>query len=300
MPRRQVTQEDAWAVISAYFEEKGLVRQQLDSFDEFIQNTMQELVDDSGSIRVSPEIQHSVGYDEAGFDQAMSSDTKKVFEVRFGQVYLSKPTTVEKDGTVTNMFPHEARLRNLTYAAPLYVDVTMNEYRVRHDANVGDPAEDMGQPVSTEEARKEFLGYVPIMLRSLFCVLSDKDDAQLADLGEAGGNDPATRLAYSYGGALPKDASSDVDSADSAKSTDGGEDDRLRKRPRSGDPRRGARRMTAAERRQCIRGRPRPRTTKGGRRRGVRRRRAIHESPRLRRHHRRFVRSESRSLKNRV
>lgn len=37
-----VSQEDSWAVISAYFEEKGLVRQQLDSFDEFIQNTMQE------------------------------------------------------------------------------------------------------------------------------------------------------------------------------------------------------------------------------------------------------------------
>jgi len=179
-----VTQEDAWAVISAYFDEKGLVRQQLDSFNEFIQNTMQELVDDSGSIRVSPEIQHLVGYDEQGFEEVMGSDTKKVFEVKFGQVYLSKPTTVEKDGTVTNMFPHEARLRNLTYAAPLYVDVTMNEYRVPTDTNVGDPAEEMGEPISTEEARKEFLGYVPIMLRSLFCVLSDKDDAQLADLGE--------------------------------------------------------------------------------------------------------------------
>ena len=43
--------QDAWLVISAYFAEKGLVRQQLDSFDEFIQNTMQELVDDSGDIR---------------------------------------------------------------------------------------------------------------------------------------------------------------------------------------------------------------------------------------------------------
>ena len=114
----------------------------------------------------------------------MNSTTKKVFEIKFGQVYLSKPTTVEKDGTVTNMFPHEARLRNLTYAAPLYVDVTMNEYRVPTDTNVGDPSEDMGTAISTEEARKEFLGYVPIMLRSLFCVLSDKDDAQLADLGE--------------------------------------------------------------------------------------------------------------------
>jgi len=51
-------------MLSAYFEEKGLVRQQLDSFDEFIQNTMQELVDDSGDIRVTPEIQHLVGYDE--------------------------------------------------------------------------------------------------------------------------------------------------------------------------------------------------------------------------------------------
>lgn len=198
-----VTQEDAWAVISAYFEEKGLVRQQLDSFDEFIQNTMQELVDDTGDIRVTPELQHLVGYDEALHEEQTRQQRKKVFEIQFGQVYLSKPTTVEKDGTVTNIFPHEARLRTLTYSAPLYVDVTMNEYRVSGDfdpaslagsssnANNTDKTGDthtahdiLGDPVSTENATKEFLGYVPIMLRSLFCVLSDKDDAQLSDLGE--------------------------------------------------------------------------------------------------------------------
>ena len=38
-----VTQEDAWAVISGYFDEKGLVRQQLDSFDKFVQNTIKEV-----------------------------------------------------------------------------------------------------------------------------------------------------------------------------------------------------------------------------------------------------------------
>eukprot|EP00547_Thalassionema_nitzschioides_P003834 CAMPEP_0194221332 /NCGR_PEP_ID=MMETSP0156-20130528/30372_1 /TAXON_ID=33649 /ORGANISM="Thalassionema nitzschioides, Strain L26-B" /LENGTH=1218 /DNA_ID=CAMNT_0038951699 /DNA_START=8 /DNA_END=3664 /DNA_ORIENTATION=- len=179
-----VTQEDAWAVISAYFEEKGLVRQQLDSFDEFIQNTMQELVDDSGDIRVSPEIQHSVGYDDEAADESVLSGTQPVFEIHFGQVYLSKPTTVEKDGTVTNIFPHEARLRNMTYSAPLYVDVQMKRYQVSSEVNVQDPTEDLGEPLSTEHARKEFLGYVPIMLRSLFCVLSDKDDADLSDLGE--------------------------------------------------------------------------------------------------------------------
>lgn len=31
----------AWTVISSFFEEKGLVRQQLDSFNEFVSNTIQ-------------------------------------------------------------------------------------------------------------------------------------------------------------------------------------------------------------------------------------------------------------------
>eukprot|EP00594_Rhizosolenia_setigera_P020339 CAMPEP_0178963112 /NCGR_PEP_ID=MMETSP0789-20121207/14811_1 /TAXON_ID=3005 /ORGANISM="Rhizosolenia setigera, Strain CCMP 1694" /LENGTH=1245 /DNA_ID=CAMNT_0020647481 /DNA_START=60 /DNA_END=3797 /DNA_ORIENTATION=- len=179
-----VTQEDAWAVISAYFEENGLVRQQLDSFDEFIQNTMQELVDDSPDIRVSPELQHLVGYEE-NFDVGLDQDSqKKVFEIQFNQVYLSKPTTIEKDGTVTNMFPHEARLRSLTYSAPLYIDVTQNSYSVSKHVDISDPNENLGEPETTEEDRKVFFGYVPIMLKSSFCVLADKNDYDLAKLGE--------------------------------------------------------------------------------------------------------------------
>jgi DNA-directed RNA polymerase II subunit RPB2 len=58
--QEDITQDDAWAVISAYFEEKGL-RQQLDSFDEFIQNTMQEIVDESADIEIRPELQHNPG-----------------------------------------------------------------------------------------------------------------------------------------------------------------------------------------------------------------------------------------------
>lgn len=72
----EITQEDAWAVISAYFEEKGLVRQQLDSFDEFIQNTMQEIVDESADIEIRPESQHNPGH---------QSD---VAEVRFPENFL--------------------------------------------------------------------------------------------------------------------------------------------------------------------------------------------------------------------
>ncbi|KAL0285652.1 UNVERIFIED_CONTAM: DNA-directed RNA polymerase II subunit [Sesamum radiatum] len=49
-------------MISAYFEEKGLVRQQLDSFDEFIQNTMQEIVDESADTEIQPGSQHNPGH----------------------------------------------------------------------------------------------------------------------------------------------------------------------------------------------------------------------------------------------
>jgi DNA-directed RNA polymerase II subunit RPB2 len=46
----EIWQEACWIVISAYFEEKGLVRQQLDSFDEFIQMNVQRIVEDSPPI----------------------------------------------------------------------------------------------------------------------------------------------------------------------------------------------------------------------------------------------------------
>ena len=36
----QITQEDCWTIISCFFDARGLVRQQLDSFDEFVQNTI--------------------------------------------------------------------------------------------------------------------------------------------------------------------------------------------------------------------------------------------------------------------
>lgn len=38
---KPISEEDAWTVISSHFGERGLVGQQLDSFDVFMTNTMQ-------------------------------------------------------------------------------------------------------------------------------------------------------------------------------------------------------------------------------------------------------------------
>ncbi|KAG9129948.1 hypothetical protein Leryth_007080 [Lithospermum erythrorhizon] len=165
---QEISQDDAWAVISAYFEEKGLVRQQLDSFDEFIQNTMQEIVDQSAQIEIRPEAQHNPA-------RQLSDYAEIIYRISFGQIYLSKPMMTESDGETNTLFPNAARLRNLTYSSPLYVDVTKRIIRRGHDSE---------EIMETQEYTKVFIGKVPVMLRSSYCSLYGKSEKDLNELGE--------------------------------------------------------------------------------------------------------------------
>lgn len=46
----EITQDDAWAVISAYFDEHSLVHQQIHSFDEFAGATLPSIVHELGRL----------------------------------------------------------------------------------------------------------------------------------------------------------------------------------------------------------------------------------------------------------
>ncbi|MCD7469894.1 DNA-dependent RNA polymerase II [Datura stramonium] len=164
---QQITQDDAWAVISAYFEEKGLVRQQLDSFDEFIQNTMQEIVDETADIEIRPESQHNPG--------RQSDFVETIYRIKFTQIYLSRPMMTESDGETNTLFPKAARLRNLTYSSPLYVDVKKEVIKKGHDYE---------EVTENQEFTKVFIGKVPIMLRSSYCSLYNLSEKDLTELGE--------------------------------------------------------------------------------------------------------------------
>ena len=52
-------QEDYWTIITTFFEEKGLVRQQLESFNEFVENTMQEIVDENSRLMLDQHAQYT-------------------------------------------------------------------------------------------------------------------------------------------------------------------------------------------------------------------------------------------------
>lgn len=161
------------AVITAYFEEKGLVRQQLDSFNEFINTNLQDIVDENAIVSAKPQNQHNPG-------MAVDDDEEREVQIKFGQIYLSKPTFVEPDGETVALFPKEARLRNLTYSAPLYVDLEKRVITKR----AGEDGEETTVDEDVEEFPKVFLGDVPIMLRSDYCNLSGLSERDLCDLGE--------------------------------------------------------------------------------------------------------------------
>lgn len=161
----EFSEDERWIVVSSFFEAKGLVRQQLDSFREFMENTLQEIIIENGDILIKPETQHR-GDDMDG--------EEREFRITFGQILISKPSFSEVDGDSNVLFPREARLRNLTYSAPVFVQVTKKEIVRRDDGKV-----------SEEESNDEvYLCDVPIMLRSAFCELNNFHKDDVTDMGE--------------------------------------------------------------------------------------------------------------------
>ncbi|KAJ3223345.1 DNA-dependent RNA polymerase II [Clydaea vesicula] len=162
-----MTQEDCWQIITSFFDEKGLVRQQLDSFNEFIENSMQEIVDENACLTLQTPQQHT----------GQENDQSKQFIIKFGQIYLSKPSSRESDGSSLYMMPSDARLRNLTYSAPLFVDVKKEERLVRS-------IDDFTITSQDNDWSKVCIGNVPIMLKSNYCTLNELDQKDLHDAGE--------------------------------------------------------------------------------------------------------------------
>ncbi len=64
----------------------------------------------------------------------MESDKTIVYEIKFGQASVNKnPRITEEDEKQVPIFPHEARMRNLTYATELYVDILLTKKELDND-----------------------------------------------------------------------------------------------------------------------------------------------------------------------
>jgi DNA-directed RNA polymerase II subunit RPB2 len=96
--------------------------------------------------------------------------------IEFRNVNIRKPTIFENNGAVTPMYPNDARLRNITYAAPVYVDLHIS-------TTLFDPATGVKE-TRTRALQRIHVGKIPVMVGSKFCMLCETPEKTPRDLGE--------------------------------------------------------------------------------------------------------------------
>ncbi len=134
-------------MLDAFIKEKGLVKFQIDSYNDFITRRIPKVIKEIGEIK--PEVP------ELG-----------EFKIKLGDFKIGGPSVKEADGSVRRILPLEARVRNLTYAAPMYIEMTPVLNNIESDSimiNFGD---------------------LPVMLKSKICPLAEMDRQELIEAGE--------------------------------------------------------------------------------------------------------------------
>ncbi|RLI75584.1 DNA-directed RNA polymerase subunit B'' [Archaeoglobales archaeon] len=134
-------------LLNTFVKEKGLVRYQIDSYNDFVARRIPKVLKEIGVIK--PDVP------ELGD-----------FKIKLGEFSIGQPSVKEADGSVRNILPLEARMRNLTYAAPMYVEMTpvLNN-------------------IESETTTVNF-GDLPVMVKSNICPLSTMSRQELIEVGE--------------------------------------------------------------------------------------------------------------------
>jgi DNA-directed RNA polymerase II subunit RPB2 len=147
-------EEAAWRVIDKHVEDAtALVKHQIDSFEHFVSTGIEQVVAAQNPIEVC-----------AGPYSAEGAAAIR-YSVRMSEVSLGRCVTHDRFGQPTVILPNDARLRNLTYAAQIHVDVDITATRRGEDGVVS---------VAHKRIGRVHVGSVPIMVGSRYCTLHDR------------------------------------------------------------------------------------------------------------------------------
>ncbi|MCP4762280.1 MAG: DNA-directed RNA polymerase subunit B'', partial [archaeon] len=145
-----INRNNTWDLLKSFFKEKGLVRQHLDSFNDFVENQMQAIVDETKQI--IPDIPD--------------------FFIKFGKLTIGDPMVREADGAKKDITPMEARIRELSYASNITLEMTPVTIDERTQRALDNESIDM------------YIGRLPIMLKSIKCPLAPNSEVELIKKGE--------------------------------------------------------------------------------------------------------------------
>ncbi|GAX85667.1 hypothetical protein CEUSTIGMA_g13082.t1 [Chlamydomonas eustigma] len=135
----------------------ALVDHQITPYNDCVSTKLTQIIDGFNPIEISNGFQPEHGCH------------KYQLSVCVQNLALSRPTIFEKDGSTKAMLPNDARLRNLTYSAPMTADlhVTARTW----NADVG------AYTCESKRLTSVPLGRLPIMVRSDYCALTTAGSA---------------------------------------------------------------------------------------------------------------------------
>lgn len=129
----------------AFLQVKGLVKQHIDSFNYFINVDIKNIVKANDKVL---------------------SDVDPMFYLKYLNVSIGKPDVEDGYNITKETTPHECRLRDMTYSAPITVDIEYTRGTQRVIRN------------------NLLIGRMPIMLQSSNCVLSNKSEFEMSQMNE--------------------------------------------------------------------------------------------------------------------
>ncbi|MCB9359310.1 DNA-directed RNA polymerase subunit B'' [Candidatus Woesearchaeota archaeon] len=136
-------------LIRKYFQENSLVQANIESFNQFIDVELKKIIEENREI-----------------EPTIIPQNVDDFKIKLDRIYISKPEIIEADGSKREIKPVEARLRKMTYAAPMYIEISAHINGVQREAFTSQIAS------------------IPIMLKSKYCYLNKKSRDELIKEGE--------------------------------------------------------------------------------------------------------------------
>lgn len=153
---------DEWDILDIYFRDNRypFTKHHLDSYRQFLKTIVPATIRAHNPITM------------VKLDPHTNEEALRV-EVYIGEKEISvdRPTILDENGKPILLSPHEARLRNLTYATKIYADV---EVRYKVD----------GKDYDKKEFPYTLLGILPLMLHSDQCMLQGQGSRALRAFNE--------------------------------------------------------------------------------------------------------------------
>lgn len=162
--------EEPFKIIESYFNgnhSSCLVRHQLESYNDCIHRQIPQTIQMFNPVWV-----------RSDKDVLPNSDKYSLeVEITFINLKLYPPQIYENNGATKLMMPNEAKLRNVTYASNMTIDINIT-YHIRDSEDIEKPR------TITSVIPKISIGKFPIMVKSAICVLTQNNHINPVSVGE--------------------------------------------------------------------------------------------------------------------